>query len=193
MNGSSTALPSLPSTLAELAKHPPMTSVELLGQAARVGVARHVKKLYGHHHDVMLGDDEEVVHQMRVATRRIRAVLSATEEVFKAKALKPLEKPLRRLARALGGVRDGDVFLTQLRSYRDTLRPDDQADFDRFVERAQTERDKAMVALRHELEAKRYQRLLDELTAFVTLPLKEVAADDHGLAVLVRHRAGSAC
>ncbi|MBA3948153.1 MAG: CHAD domain-containing protein [Herpetosiphonaceae bacterium] len=186
-------LPTLPPALAALAKLPPMTGLDLLAQAGRVGIARHAKRLYGHHDDVMRSNDDEAVHQMRVATRRMRAVLATTEEVFKPKALKPLAKPLRRVARELGVVRDGDVFLAQLGAYRNTLQPEEQADFDIFVERTQAERDAAQLALRHELASKHYQRLLDELTTFVTQPLKDVVADDDGLPILVRHRAGSAC
>ncbi len=193
MPGSPPPLPTLPAALAVLAKLPPMTGLDLLAQAGRVGIARHAKKLYGHHDDVMNSDDEEAVHQMRVATRRMRAVLAATEEVFKPKAIKPLGKPLRRVARDLGQVRDGDVFLSQLRTYRNTLQPEEQADFDAFIDRVQAERDAAQITLRHELTSKRYQRLLDDLTAFLTQPFKDVVASDEDLPSLVRHRAGSAC
>jgi len=170
-----------------------MTSVDLLAQAGRVGLARHAAKLYDYHDDVIGSDDEHAVHQMRVATRRMRAVLGATAEVFKPKALKPLAKPLRRLARELGVVRDGDVFLKHLRSYRKSLADDEQADFDTFIDRIQADRDAAQIALRHELASKRYHHLLEDLTAFATQPIKEVVANDGGLPILVRHRAGSAC
>ena len=69
------------------------------------------------------GDDPEYVHDMRVATRRARAVARLFGPFFRRKALRLHLTNLRRTARALGAVRDGDVALLKLRKYSRT-RPD---------------------------------------------------------------------
>ena len=182
----------LPPALVPLVESPAITSLDLLAQASRVVVARHVAQLYKHHGDIGADDDTHAVHQLRVATRRIRAVLAATGAVFRPRALAPLAKRLRRLAHALGSVRDADVFLIHLREYAATLEPAEQDGLASLVAQLQAERATAHAALTERLTGKRYRRLLDGLTEFLTAPLPKLIADDDGLPVLVRHHAGGA-
>jgi CHAD domain-containing protein len=58
--------------------------------------------------------DVEAVHQARVTTRRLRAALNLLQPVIPDKAQKPIAKTLKRLRRALGGLRDADVMLGHL-------------------------------------------------------------------------------
>lgn len=58
--------------------------------------------------------DPEGVHQMRVATRRIRSILQAGGSAFDRGRDRRIRAGLRRLARALGAVRDGDVLIGML-------------------------------------------------------------------------------
>lgn len=54
--------------------------------------------------------DPESIHDMRVATRRLRAALKTFKTVFPSRA-QELRKELQKLARLLGKKRDLDVFL----------------------------------------------------------------------------------
>lgn len=56
-------------------------------------------------------DDPEGVHRMRVATRRARSILQAAGDAFDTKRDRRIRGDLRRLTRALGPVRDGDVLI----------------------------------------------------------------------------------
>lgn len=192
MTNDAQSLPTLPPALSALVEAPTMTGVDLLAQASRMQIARHVALLYAHHDDVLNGDDHHAVHQMRVATRRMRAVLGVSAEVFKPKVIKPLAKRLRSLAGLLGVVRDGDVLLERLYAYNATLEPDIQAAFTSFVATVRAERDAGQAAVQQALEAKSYRKLLGELTDFLAAPLQKVLAPDDSLPILVRHRAGSA-
>ena len=62
---------------------------------------------------IRLGDDPDDVHQFRVATRRTRAVLRATEPLL-GEAMSALGSELKWLAGVLGPVRDLDVLLAHL-------------------------------------------------------------------------------
>ncbi|MEJ1995647.1 MAG: CYTH and CHAD domain-containing protein [Limibacillus sp.] len=62
---------------------------------------------------VLKGEDPEGVHQMRVATRRLRALLSLFKPVLAAGSLGHLKEELRWLQQQLGPARDWDVFLTE--------------------------------------------------------------------------------
>ena len=57
------------------------------------------------------GDDVEAVHDLRVATRRLRAVLSVMEPAFDGKPLRKLEKLVADMTDHLGEARDTDVFI----------------------------------------------------------------------------------
>ncbi len=59
------------------------------------------------------GEDPEDVHKMRVATRRMRALLRLVEPWFRAPA-GGSSRDLRALAARLGAVRDLDVQLEML-------------------------------------------------------------------------------
>jgi CHAD domain-containing protein len=59
---------------------------------------------------VFHGADPEGVHQMRVATRRLRALVSAFQELLDESVLSELKSELRWLQQVLGPARDWDVF-----------------------------------------------------------------------------------
>ena len=60
--------------------------------------------------DLLAGTDREAVHQARIALRQIRAVLGVFKKGSEAPAKRLLRTEIRWLARALGGVRDWEVF-----------------------------------------------------------------------------------
>jgi CHAD domain-containing protein len=64
-----------------------------------------------------LGDDIEALHDMRVATRRLRAAMSAFEP-FLSPRMQPFREQLGWVAGALGEVRDLDVQLERMEEWR---------------------------------------------------------------------------
>ncbi|MGI8968349.1 MAG: CHAD domain-containing protein [Chloroflexota bacterium] len=62
------------------------------------------------------GKDADAIHDMRVASRRLRAALEVFRDAFPARRLKPLLDEVKALADALGAVRDLDVQLERLNS-----------------------------------------------------------------------------
>ena len=84
--------------------------------------ARDIPKALHHQHDrlrqlergVILGLDDEFLHQYRIAIRRSRAIAESVQEVTGDKALAKAVKTLKRHARATGPLRDLHVFLQDL-------------------------------------------------------------------------------
>jgi CHAD domain-containing protein len=74
---------------------------------------RHFAVMLAREPGTRLGDDIEELHDMRVATRRLRAALSLFEDVLPVTVTK-LSSELAWLGRALGEVRDLDVQLVEL-------------------------------------------------------------------------------
>lgn len=202
------SFPSLPSSIDALADAASFTSTEQLAVAGRRIMAKHTHKLFKHLPGVLSGDDPHAIHQMRVSTRRLRASLQATGVAYQPKIVQGLYKRLRKLARALGEVRDRDVLLMRLRSDAEQREAEEHERLQTVIEKLETteaqddlqtaiadmqaERDRAHADLLRELGRKRTMRLLDDLIAFLTCPLEDVQAADEDLPLLVRHHAGGA-
>jgi CHAD domain-containing protein len=85
--------------------------------AARVVEVRAVE-VFAHSTDGVLGiDDIEPLHDMRVATRRLRAALEVFRPCFPRKRYRRALKPLKALADALGERRDRDVSIEFLEGF----------------------------------------------------------------------------
>ena len=66
------------------------------------------------HDGAIRHDDAEYVHQMRVATRRLRAALRMFRPVLPAGFAEQLVPPMSELMRALGQARDLDVLIAEI-------------------------------------------------------------------------------
>jgi CHAD domain-containing protein len=82
--------------------------------AAARAVRVRAEELFAHGDDVLDTQDIERVHDMRVATRRLRAVLEVFAACFPPELFKPALRDVKRLADALGARRDPDVQLDAL-------------------------------------------------------------------------------
>src|SRR5918911_4916701 len=83
-------------------------------EAAAATVAVRAEELFEHSAGVLDTSDIERVHDMRVASRRLRAVLEIYAPCFPAADFKPLLAEVKALADALGERRDPDVLLVRL-------------------------------------------------------------------------------
>ena len=64
------------------------------------------------------GSDIEALHDMRVASRRLRAALRVFRPCFPDEYWMDVEDMIRSITQALGVVRDHDVFINYLHNYR---------------------------------------------------------------------------
>ena len=83
------------------------------GEVAFAILRRHFGAMVAHEPGVRLGEEPEELHDMRVATRRLRAALKLYSE-FLPKRSERYERDLRWVAGVLGEVRDLDVHLEGL-------------------------------------------------------------------------------
>lgn len=94
-----------------------MTDIEILEaatpfrQAGRQLVDKPMMEIARCLSGARIGGDVEAVHDLRVATRRLRAVLSVLEPVFEGKPLARFEKAIADMTDHLGEARDTDVFI----------------------------------------------------------------------------------
>jgi CHAD domain-containing protein len=103
------------------------------------------------------GEDIEGVHDVRVASRRLRAAMDVAGDAFPRPWFKQLHKLAKEITTALGEVRDRDVLLAELAERRASATRGEQPAFDLIEGRLRAERD----AMRETMNAF-LQRLLDE-------------------------------
>lgn len=142
------------------------------GVAAHLGPAlsAQVDAMLRHDPGVRVGGDPEDVHQLRVATRRLRAILRAVRPFVPPGWEQPLRDELKWLASQLGSVRDLDVLIEQLRGDAETFGPEDKRALAGLLTKLEKERKAARAALLESLESDRYLALLDALEAAAAAP-----------------------
>lgn len=104
-------------------------------------------------------DDAEYVHQMRIATRRLRAALRMFRPVLPAGFAERLVPPMRELMQALGQARDLDVLMAEIVAPVASALPDEP----RLTDLASAITNRlyaARTAIRHVLRQPAYSRLL---------------------------------
>lgn len=85
----------------------------------------------------------EGVHDVRVASRRLRAAMDVGADCFPKSWFKPLHKTAKEITSALGAVRDRDVLLEFLIEERRSAPASDAPGLDRLIARVERERGEA--------------------------------------------------
>ena len=127
-----------------------------IGAVARAVLRTHFSAMLAHEPGTRLGDDIEELHDMRVATRRLRAALSLFSEVLPPSST-PLREELAWVGGALGAVRDLDVQLEQLDDWLAALPEADQEPLGSLRTLLERERAAARAEMLDVLDSRRYQ------------------------------------
>ncbi len=135
-----------------------------------------------------LGEDIEALHDMRVATRRMRAAFEVFGPAFDPKALKPHLNGLRTTGRQLGRVRDLDVFLEKAHLYLANLPAGQQEGLAPLLAGFQDEREAARLTLLAHLASEKYLNFKTRFNNFLHTPGQGAAAliDEQGLPLPAR-------
>lgn len=89
------------------------------------------------------GVDPEGVHDVRVASRRLRAAMDVAAGCFPDTWYRPLHRVAKSITTELGEVRDRDVLIEFLVEERNHATPNERAGIDRLIARVTRERDAA--------------------------------------------------
>lgn len=146
----------------------PPSDDHTLAEMGRRLMRQHTQKLLIRERDARADKDIEAVHDMRVATRRLRALLPVMEFVAPPEQARYFRKGLRRIARSLAGVRDCDVFLQQVQHYQAALPEDQQQALKPLPQTIQRERETARAHMLIELDSRRYEQFKREFAVFMT-------------------------
>lgn len=126
-------------------------------------------EVFEHSRGVLDIDDPERVHDMRVATRRLRAAMEVFEPCFPRKRFRKALREVKALADALGARRDPDVeieFLEQLATEAEPD-PDDREAVARLIAGLREEQVRANEALAPLVAEERLAKLRRRLSKLV--------------------------
>lgn len=170
-------------------KNPGIKPDDSMTEAGRKILRYHFAHMLNHEKGTRLGTDIEELHDMRVATRRLRAAFDIFRPYFRPKVIKHHLKGLRATGRALGRVRDLDVFIEKASHYLETLpkveRPGLEPLLSTWEQRRALERKKLL----SHLDSESYQQFKRDFNDFTAAPVA-VARPSSGISPqpdLVRH------
>lgn len=128
-------------------------------KAAKKTVKVRSKEVFAHSEGVLDLDQVERVHDMRVATRRLRAALEIFEPCFPRKRHRKALKKVKLLADALGERRDADVEIELLEGLAGEAAATDRTALRELIEEQRVRRRKANEELIPHVAPKRLRKL----------------------------------
>jgi CHAD domain-containing protein len=134
--------------------------------AARI-VSVRAEELTENARGVLDTGDIERVHDMRVATRRLRAALEIFEPCFPAKAYGKALREVKRLADALGERRDRDVSIAALNAFNEQMPTPDRRGIDSLIRQLADEQEEANRELSPLVESSHLTTLRESLAELV--------------------------
>lgn len=161
-----------PQAIAQMAKakSPGIRPDDLLAEAGRKVLRFHFIQMLVHEEGARHGENIEELHDMRVATRRMRAAFEVFEEGFQKKALREHLKGLRATGRALGGVRDMDVFIEKANAYLAERPPIDREELRPLITSWENEREKNRQKMLAYLNSPHYANFKQKFFDFLQTP-----------------------
>ena len=136
-------------------------------RAAARTVAVRADELFAHSQGVLDTSDIERVHAMRVATRRLRAVLEIFAACFPPAEHRAVLGDVKALADALGERRDPDVQLETLAGIEEAMGDEDRPGLERFAAQVRAEQARGNEALAAALQHAEQSDLRGRLRALV--------------------------
>jgi CHAD domain-containing protein len=155
----------LPQTV-ELIRTPGIEPDDAMSEAGRKTFRFHFRRMLYNEPGTRLGQDPEALHDMRVATRRMRAAFRVFGDYYDQSAAS-FEKSLRQTGRMLGTVRDLDVFRSKVLDYLEALPEAQRGSLDSLLVVLEARREAARREMLDYLDGKKYARLKEGFGEFV--------------------------
>jgi CHAD domain-containing protein len=149
-----------------------------LVEVALANLRLYLSAWHQHEPGARLGDDPEELHDLRVACRRLDAILRQFREWLPEGFIR-IRPTLKRVLRVLGEVRDLDVALIELESFpRESAESDSGGEA--FKQYLSSERGRARDRMLNVLDSVSMQKSLHQLASLLSapsVPLPECSAD----------------
>ena len=146
---------------------PDLTADVSYGEAAAKVISVRADELTRQARGVLDTGDIDRVHDMRVATRRLRAALEVFEPCFPGMPHRQALREVKRLADGLGERRDRDVAIAALAGFNDQMPVPDRKGVASLIERLRDEQAQANLDLAPLVDQANLTELGESLDALV--------------------------
>ena len=147
-------------TKVKRAKKNPISASDPMAEAGRKIFAQQYRQMRRHEDGSRSGEDIESVHRMRVAIRRMRTLFRLIGAHYRPGTVDGYQRGLRRVARALGAVRDLDVLILDLQAFAATLPAEEQIELAAVISLLEKRRADCRVRLNALFDSKQYGRFI---------------------------------
>lgn len=137
-----------------------------LGEVAFAVLREQFLAFLAHEPGTRIGEDTERLHDMRVASRRMRAAMKVFAGALPAR-FRELRDEVKWIAGSLGEVRDLDVQLEQLETWLSEADPEDREALGAVRGVLEQRRENARHDMLHALDSRRYTELIETLTSLL--------------------------
>jgi CHAD domain-containing protein len=127
----------------------------------------HFAIMLSHEQGALLGEDSEELHDMRVATRRMRTAFEIFTPAFDEKTMQQFRTGLQRVGRALGAVRDMDVILDNGINYQMKIDEANRPYLDPLLNSWKQSIETKRLKLTKQLHSEKYERFKREFNYFL--------------------------
>jgi triphosphatase len=138
-------------------------------EVALANLRRYLSAWDRHEPGARLGDDPEELHDLRVAGRRLDAILRQFGTYLPASLVR-IRPTLKKVLRTLGNARDLDVALLELEAFSRELSEADQANLEPLNQHLRSERARARTRMLSLLDSSAVQKDFDKLRAGLAQP-----------------------
>jgi CHAD domain-containing protein len=153
-------------TMPELLARPGLEPDDPMSEAGRKILCFHYRRMLYNEPAARLGEDIEAVHDMRVATRRLRAAFRVFCDYYDPEVVGPYVKGLRRTGQTLGAVRDLDVFEAKVQAYLETLPESHRGGLNDLLVVLEEQRKTAREQLIAYLDGKKFRHFVERFGEF---------------------------
>ena len=140
-----------------------------MAEIALANLRRYLSAWYLHEPGARLGDNPEELHDLRLAGRRLDAILRQFQTSLPA-SFQRLRPTLKKVMRVLGDARDLDVGLSELETFRHGLPESDKSGIEPLKQHLLSERGRARTRMLKVLDSVSVQKNLQKLTSLVSAP-----------------------
>lgn len=132
-----------------------------LGEVAFAVMREQFAKFLAHEAGTRLGDDPEELHDMRVASRRLRAAMQIFKDALPVRFRQQRDE-VKHFANILGEVRDLDVQVDRVRAWISGAAPEDREHLGEFASVLEKRRSEARERMLEELDSDRYESFVED-------------------------------
>jgi CHAD domain-containing protein len=144
---------------------------DTIAEAGRKVWSYYFALMLSHEEGTIKGEDIEELHDMRVATRRMRSAFDVFGTGFDPKVMRRYLKGLRKIGRVLGRVRDMDVILEIAMKYQNKMNAGLQPGLNPLTSEWQRTIDQQRVKLTRYLQSEDYHSFIRSFNRFLQTDL----------------------